>query len=120
MPLCALPLWLQDALSAVGLVLLTAALIGTKELVLSTGYSRRFISAITSNLENNRLWTGDEYDSSAWLLADGRIDQDRFWEHIEIACGSLWMPEAISDDSADTCAIYSSEASHKPPSQNSN
>jgi hypothetical protein len=93
-------------MAAVGLVLLSAAIIETQELVRFTGYSRDFISAITSNLRNNKLWIEDRYDTSAWLSAEGIIDQARFWDHIEFACGMLWQPDADSDISADPCSIY--------------
>ena len=96
-------------MAAVGLVLLSAAIIGTietSELVLFTAYSRHFISAITLNMQNNKLWMEGRYDVSTWLSSDGTIDQAGFWDHIEIACGTLWQPAADSNISADTCKVY--------------
>jgi len=96
-------------LAAVGLVLLSAAIIGTfetRELVLFTGYSRQFISAIRLNMQNNKLWIEGRYDVSTWLSPDGTIDQARFWDHIDCACGTLWQPTADSNFSADTCKVY--------------
>src|SRR5689334_18604643 len=85
----------EHPMTAVGLVLLSAAIIGrteVAELTVFTGYSRRFISAITSNMQNNRLWIDGRYDVSAWLSPDGAIDEVRFWDHIEFACGTMWRP----------------------------
>ena len=65
----------EHPMTAVGLVLLSAAIISTTEatkLVLFTGYSRPFISAITFNMQNNQLWVGGRYDASTWLSLDGR------------------------------------------------
>lgn len=48
----------EHPMTAVGLVLLSAAIIGTTEaakLTLFTGYCRSFISAITLNMRNNLL-----------------------------------------------------------------
>ena len=96
----------EHPMTAVGLVLLSAVVIGTTEttkLALFTGYSRRFISAITFNIQNNRLWVDGHYDASEWLRSDGTIDADRLWDHVEFACGNLWMSSADSDVAADPC-----------------
>src|SRR5271169_6026064 len=69
----------EHPMTAVGLVLLSAAIISTTEatkLVLFTGYSRPFISAITFNMQNNQLWVGGRYDASTWLSLDGTINAD--------------------------------------------
>src|ERR1039457_189130 len=61
-----------------------------------TGYSRPFISAITSNMENNRLWVDGQYDTSlVWLRSDGTIDDDRLWDHVDFAGGDIWMQQRI-------------------------
>ena len=99
----------EHPMTAVGVVLLSAAFLGTtkaKELVLFTGYSRHFISAITLNMQNNKLWNDGVYDCSEWLSPDGAIDERGFWDHIEIACGSLWLPVGDTYIAADTCMIY--------------
>ena len=99
----------EHPMTAVGLVLLSAAIISTTEatkLVLFTGYSRPFISAITFNMQNNQLWVGGRYDASTWLSLDGTIDAECLWTHIEVACGDQWMPAADPDVAADTCMVY--------------
>jgi hypothetical protein len=42
-------------------------------LTVFTGYGRRFISAITSHMQNNRLCIDDRYDASAWLSPAGLL-----------------------------------------------
>jgi hypothetical protein len=99
----------EHPMTAVGLVLMSAATIGAAELtslVLFTGYSRPFISAITFNLQNNQLWIDALYDASTWLTPDGNIDAEGLWTHIELACGNLWVPEANPEILADPCGIY--------------
>ena len=96
----------EHPMTAVGLVLLSAAVIDTTEatkLALFTGYRHRFISAITFNMQNNRLWVDGQYDATEWLRSDGTIDADTLWDHVEFACGDLWMPSAHSDIAADPC-----------------
>jgi hypothetical protein len=100
----------EHPITAVGLVLLSGALIGTTkagELVRVTGYSPRFISAIETNMQNNKLWIDGLYDCSNWFFPDGTIDRTKLWEHIDIACGWLWLPGCDTDVSADTCMAYS-------------
>src|SRR6266550_7777465 len=99
----------EHPMTAVGIVLLSAAVMGTtkaKQLILFTGYSRSFISAILINMQNNKLWLDGKYDCSPWISADGTIDKTEFWDHIEIACGSLWLPVGDTSISMDTCMIY--------------
>jgi len=96
-------------MTAVGIVLLSAALLGTikaSDLMIFTGYSSQFISAITLNMRNNNLWIGGRYDHCIWLSQEGTIEKEGLWEHIDIACGTLWMPEADTAVSADPCEIY--------------
>jgi len=99
----------EHPMTAVGIVLLTATLTGTideRALMGFTGYSRQFVSAIALNMLNNRLWSDNGYDHSNWLLDDGTIDTEKLWEHIDLACGSLWLPNAHTGGSTDPCDIY--------------
>jgi hypothetical protein len=99
----------EHPMTAVGVVLLSAALLGTVDgryLRAFTGYSDQFLAAIAMNMLNNRLWTIEAYDHSTWLLQDGTIKKDVLWEHIEIACGELWLENAYLDVSSDPCEIY--------------
>src|SRR5215471_17850007 len=78
----------EHPMTAVGLVLMSAATMGTTEpmkLILFTGYSRAFIAAIALNMQNNQLWLDDRYDVLNWLSQDGKIDADCLWTHIEFA-----------------------------------
>ncbi|HYX49831.1 MAG TPA: hypothetical protein VE843_08820 [Ktedonobacteraceae bacterium] len=96
-------------MTAVGTVLLSAAFLGSinrKKLVTFTGYSSLFISAINLNMANNRLWVSEKYDHSTWLLSSGNIERERFWDHIDIACGYVWTSEADIEYFVDTCKIY--------------
>lgn len=115
----------EHVMVAVGIVLLSSAILGTasvEKLVKFTGYSRNFISAIAFNMENNKLWVDGEYREDQywrWFSPDGFIDDDKeFWEHIGIACGTIWKPDAHSDDSQDTCKIYWDELPEQDPSKN--
>ena len=104
----------EHPMTAVGVVMLSAALVGTtkvKELARFTGYSRHFVSAIVINMQNNKLWIDGLYDCSSWLSPDGAIDKRGLWEHIDLACGVLWLPGCDSDVSADTCMVYWNERS---------
>ena len=99
----------EHPLTAIGVVLLSAAVLETVDagrLTRFTRYSRHFISAINLNMQNNKLWAGGHYDTSAWLSADGSIDERELWEHVEIASGSQWMPEGDTNISIDTCQLY--------------
>jgi hypothetical protein len=99
----------EHPMTAVGLVLLSAVIMGTTDatkLALFTCYSRYFISAITLNMDNNQLWVDGVYDASTWLSSDGTIDDKCFWDHIEVACGSQFMPAGDTNIKADPCKIY--------------
>ncbi len=103
----------EHPMTAVGVVLLSAALVGTTKvngLSRFTGYSRHFISAIVTNMQNNKLWI-EGYDCSRWLSPDGTIDKTNLWEHIDLACGDLWLPTADTAVSADPCKVYWDERS---------
>lgn len=99
----------EHPMTAAGIVLLSAAITGMTDvgkLVLFTGYSRRFISAVALNMENNQLWVDGKYAASSWLSPHGTIDDDDFWDHIEVACGNLWMPEGATEIRSDACGIF--------------
>jgi hypothetical protein len=99
----------EHPMTAVGVVLLSAAIMETTDaqtLIRFTGYGREFISAITLNMQNNRLWIDDRYDRLGWLFSDGAMDLNCFWDHIEAACGELWFPESDPTRSVDTCRTY--------------
>lgn len=102
----------EHPLTAVGIVLLTAALLDTVDsakLASFTGYSQNFISTITLNMLNNRLWVDGHYDHSEWLTPNNDIDSDLFWNHVEIASGTMWMPESNTSTAADPCTVYWAE-----------
>lgn len=99
----------EHPMTAVGLVLLSAAIMGTSEtgkLRRFTGYSSSFIAAITLNMQNNELWIDGKYDATTWLSSSGTINQRCLWDHIEIACGGLWLAGVNSHISANPCNIY--------------
>ncbi|MBZ5683119.1 MAG: hypothetical protein LAO24_23760 [Acidobacteriia bacterium] len=69
----------EHPLSAVGVVLLSAALLENIDpsfLGALTHYSREFISAITLNMQNNKLWVEGRYDTSDWLSSTGTISPE--------------------------------------------
>lgn len=70
-----------------------------------SGYPRPFIAAILFNLRGNRVLTNGSYDCSNWFYEDGAIAEQGFWDHIEAACGNLWLHE-VDFDPLDTCQIY--------------
>jgi hypothetical protein len=95
--------------NAIAVVLLSAALLGTTDVVRLkrfTGYSRAFISAIKSNMENSRLWVEDRCDTSAWLSSSGAIDHDPFLEDVEVGMGLVWTQEADEHVLVDPCNLY--------------
>lgn len=103
---------MEHPMTAVGIVLVSSVILKTTDvnkLARLTGYSLNFISAVAFNMTHNKLWAGDEYDESEylrWFSPDGFITDDRaLWEHLEIACGGMWMP-GIETESRDTCKIY--------------
>src|SRR5260370_5413133 len=96
----------EHPMTAVGVVLLAAAIFGITDeeaLVRLTAYPRSFIAAILFNLRGNRVFHNGSYDCSHWLSAEEAIDYQRFWEHIEAACGHFWH---VDFPDLDTCQIY--------------
>lgn len=103
----------EHPMVAVGIVLVSSAILGTGEiekLVKFTGYTREFVSAIAFYMQNNNLWVNDQFQESQyqkWFAPDGTIhNDDEFWENIQIACGTVWQPGADTSVSLDTCKIY--------------
>jgi hypothetical protein len=102
----------EHPLTAVGVVLLSAALLETIDpsfLIAFTHYSREFISAITLNMQNNKLWIEGRYDTSDWLSSTGMIYEERLWDHVEIASGTQWVPTANTRVSIDSGLLYWNE-----------
>jgi hypothetical protein len=103
----------EHPMTAVGIVLLSSAILGTgdiEKLIRFTGDTREFVSAIAFNMQNNNLWVNGQFEESqyrTWFAPDGTIHDDKeFWETIQIACGTVWQPEADSNVSLDPCKIY--------------
>jgi hypothetical protein len=106
----------EHPLTAIGVVLLSAVLLGTTDvnkLVEFTKYSSRFVRAIALNMENSRLWKNGKYRSTPWssnnLLPTNKTEDDCFWEHILIAEGSEWKADAMTDTSAEASMIFWAE-----------
>ena len=102
----------EHPMTAVGVVFRDAALVGTtkvKGLARITGYSRHFISAIVTNMQNNKLWGSKATIARDGFLQMGTIDKTNLWEHIDLACGDLWLPRADTAVSADPCKDSSLE-----------
>jgi hypothetical protein len=98
----------EHPMTAVGTVLLAAAIFGITEqeaLVRFTGYPCSFIVAILFNLRGNRVLNNGSYNCSDWLSSDGAIADREFWDHIEAACGNLWLQD-VEFHPVDTCQIY--------------
>jgi len=103
----------EHPMTAIGVVLISSVLLGTTDvdrLAEFTRYSKQFVRALSSNMDNSRLWKDGKYYCDAWsrnslLPCDEKQDQE-FWEHIEIASGSLWTTDARSLSSVDTCTVF--------------
>ena len=103
----------EHPMIAVGVVLVSAIILQTTDisrLVTITGYSRSFVSAVALNMIHNTLWiAGGRVDSqhSTWFSPDGLVIDDRgFWDHIEMACGMMWMPGIDTTVALDPCEIF--------------
>ena len=108
----------EHPMTAVGIVLISAIILGTTEisrLVKFTGYSENFISAIAFNMTQSKLWVNGRYDESQfseWFSPDGIISDDvQFWDHIEIACGNM-RRSGVETEPFDPCEIYRDEREH--------
>jgi hypothetical protein len=103
----------EHPMTAIGVVLISSIVLGTTDpgtLAEFTRYSERFIRAIAGNMENSLLWRDGQYDCSSWysgglLPRDEREDRE-FWEHIQIADGSMWTRDAKTTNSEDAGAIF--------------
>jgi len=105
----------EHPLTAIGVVLLSAVVLGTTDvskLVGFTKYSERFVRAIALNMENNRLWKDGKYHST-WsshsLLPINESEDACFWDHILIAEGSQWAADAKTDASTDSSMVFWNE-----------
>lgn len=106
----------EHPMTAIGVVLVSSIVLGTTDvnkLVEFTRYSERFVHAIAVNMENSRLWKAGKYDCSSWssgnLLPRNAGEDNVFWEHIMVAEGSMWMPDAGTHKSENSCAIFWNE-----------
>lgn len=57
-------------------------------------------------MQNNNLWLHGKYHYSGWLSKTEIVNPRELWDHIEMACGTLWNPDAQSGFSVDTCKVY--------------
>jgi len=106
----------EHPMTAIGVVLVSSIVLGTTDVIKLgefTRYSGRFVHAVAVNMENSRLWKSGKYDCSSWssgnLLPRNALEDNIFWEHIMVAEGSLWMPDADTNLSEDSCAIFWNE-----------
>jgi hypothetical protein len=98
----------EHPLTAVGTDLLAAGVFGIcneEALVQFTSYPKPFIAAILFNLGGNRLLNNGKYDCSEWLSPELTIDGQTFWDHVEVACGDVWLLE-VDFRPLDPCRIY--------------
>jgi hypothetical protein len=110
----------EHPMTAIGVVLISAMILQSTEisrLVIFTGYSPDFISAIAFNMIHNKLWTGSGCvagEGSTWFSLDGFVREDgEFWDQIEMACGNMWMPGIGERVSRDPCRIFWDERSRE-------
>jgi hypothetical protein len=105
-----------DSLIALGVVLLSAAMLNTTDvvtLVRFTGYSANFVSAVAFNMTNTKLWRDGRYDTSSWRRADETIDEELFYDHVATAEGDLLTPACDNTISAEPCWIFWDERRRK-------
>jgi hypothetical protein len=98
----------NHSMTAVGIVLLSAAVLGTPDTVALqtfTGYGGNFIAAISANMENNKLWESGRYYCDSWFSGSEITDDDEFWANISAACGELWFPGADTSIGMDAQAL---------------
>jgi hypothetical protein len=91
-------------------VLMSAVLLDTtfpETLAKFTGLDVGFIVSIAWNMQNNNLWSGDEYKHSAWLSKTGTFDRTQLEEHVSIAFGDTWCADAQeTDDSVNVYRVF--------------
>jgi hypothetical protein len=100
-------------MTAIGVVLISSVVLGTTDvnrLAEFTGYCKRFIRAISANMENSRLWKEGNYHCIGWssanLLPCNKQEDSEFWDHIRIAEGSVWTADAKWLASEEACKIF--------------
>jgi len=75
-----------------------------------TRYDKRFLRAISANMEKSRLWNNGKYHCTGWssanLLPRNEQEDSEFWDHIRIAEGSCWTADANSLASEDASSIF--------------
>ena len=84
----------EDPMTAIAVVLISSVVLGTFDvdrLAEFTRYDKRFIRAVSANMENSRLWKDGHYDCAGWsstnLLPCNEQEDSEFWDHIRIAEG---------------------------------
>jgi hypothetical protein len=103
----------EHPLIAIGVVLVTAVILGStdlRHLSTLTGYSCRFISAVSSNMRRSGLWSAQGYKpdrvrrwfSPAELVRNGTA----FWEDVQVAEGSMQTQGVEISEKADPCKVY--------------
>jgi len=98
----------EHPMTAVGIVLLAAGLFGITDeegLVRFTCYPKPFVAAILFNLRGNGVLNNGNYDCSEWLSPEEAIDGQALWDHIEAACGDLWL-QNVDFRPLDPCRVY--------------
>lgn len=98
----------EHPMTAVGVVLLAAGIFGITDqdaLVLFTGYPKAFIFGILFNLRQNGVWENGSYDSSGWLSADGAINEETLWSHVDAACNLIVFRD-FDLPALDPCQIF--------------
>ena len=103
----------ENPMTAIGVVLISSIVLGTTEvsrLAEFTKYSQAFIQVIAVNMENSRLWKDGKYDCAGWssgnLLPRDEKEDSKFWDHIEVAEGTRFTPDAESFRSKDTGKVF--------------
>ena len=106
----------EHPMTAIGVVLISCIVLNSTDvnrLSDFTRYGKRFIRVIAANMENSGLWKDGKYDCSGWSsgnsLPRDQHEDDEFWNHIQVAEGSVWMKNARSLESEDACAVFWNE-----------
>ena len=103
----------ENPMTAIGVVLISSVVLGTTDvnrLSEFTKYGREFVRVIAVNMENSCLWRDGKYDCAGWscgnpLPSDEKGDRE-FWDHIQIAEGSMWTAEAEPLLRQDSGAVF--------------
>jgi hypothetical protein len=81
-------------------VVFCAAVLGTRDhdaLSRFTGYTTDFIRTIAWNMRNSKLWSDRGWDTSRWLSLGEIVDDDEFWDSVDVAQGNLWFDWSEGD-----------------------